>query len=103
MDAQAQDRAHRIGQKETVRVIRLVSYSEKETVEQILLERATRKQLLAASVLQRRKLALSILDRVLRPDAQKENEHEEQLTDEAVIRIDESKPLRPQLMSISPK
>ena len=49
MDLQAQDRAHRIGQKKTVRVFRLIT---EHTVDEKIIERAEKKLLLDAVVIQ---------------------------------------------------
>ena len=48
-DLQAEDRAHRIGQKKTVRVFRLIT---ENTVDEKIMERAERKLLLDAIVIQ---------------------------------------------------
>lgn len=53
MDLQAEDRAHRIGQKKTVNVYRLVT---KGTVEEIIVERAQMKLRLDALVIQQGRL-----------------------------------------------
>jgi len=53
MDLQAQDRAHRIGQKKPVQVYRLITEG---TVEEIILERAERKLRLDAIVIQQGRL-----------------------------------------------
>lgn len=54
MDLQAQDRAHRIGQKKQVRVFRFVTEG---TVEEKIIERAERKLYLDAAVIQQGRLA----------------------------------------------
>lgn len=54
VDLQAQDRAHRIGQKKTVRVFRLIT---DETVDVKVIERAERKLFLDAAVIQQGRLA----------------------------------------------
>ena len=56
MDLQAMDRAHRIGQKSQVRVFRLVC---EDTVEQLMVERATKKLFLDALVMKQGKLSNS--------------------------------------------
>ena len=48
-DLQAEDRAHRIGQKKTVRVFRLIT---EHTVDEKIIERAEKKLLLDAVVIQ---------------------------------------------------
>lgn len=48
-DLQAQDRAHRIGQKKEVRVLRLIS---SQTVEELVLQRAQRKLEIDGKVIQ---------------------------------------------------
>ena len=53
-DLQAEDRAHRIGQKKTVRVYRLIT---EKTVEEKIIERAEKKLLLDAVVIQQGRLA----------------------------------------------
>merc|ERR1719421_565044 len=53
MDLQAQDRAHRIGQKKQVRVFRFVT---QDTVEEKIIERADRKLFLDATVIQQGRL-----------------------------------------------
>lgn len=55
-DLQAEDRAHRIGQKKTVRVYRLIT---EKTVEEKIIERAEKKLLLDAIVIQQGRLASS--------------------------------------------
>ena len=55
-DLQAEDRAHRIGQKKTVRVYRLIT---EKTVEEKIIERAEKKLLLDAVVIQQGRLASS--------------------------------------------
>lgn len=52
-DLQAEDRAHRIGQKKTVRVYRLIT---EKTVEEKIIERAEKKLLLDAVVIQQGRL-----------------------------------------------
>ena len=54
MDLQAQDRAHRIGQKKQVRVFRLITEG---TVEERIVERAEMKLRLDALVIQQGRLA----------------------------------------------
>lgn len=54
MDLQAQDRAHRIGQKKQVHVYRLVTH---DTVEEKIVERAYKKLFLDAIVIQQGRLA----------------------------------------------
>jgi len=53
MDLQAMDRAHRIGQKKTVRVFRLITEG---TVEEKIIERAEKKLYLDAVVIQQGRL-----------------------------------------------
>ncbi len=53
MDLQAQDRAHRIGQKKQVRVFRFITEG---TVEEKIVERAERKLYLDAVVIQQGRL-----------------------------------------------
>ena len=52
-DLQAEDRAHRIGQKKTVRVYRFIT---EKTVEEKIIERAEKKLLLDAVVIQQGRL-----------------------------------------------
>ena len=89
MDLQAQDRAHRIGQKQEVRVFRLVS---KETIEEDILSRAAEKLNIdevvikagifnqKASEKERNKKLEELLLKDESPD--KEQEEEEELQDE---------------------
>lgn len=59
MDLQAMDRAHRIGQKKPVKVFRFITEG---TVEQRIIERATRKLKLDALVIQQAIFGMQSLD-----------------------------------------
>ena len=59
MDAQAQDRAHRIGQTRPVLIFRLVSA---HTVETTIMQRATEKRKLEVLVIAKGKLSQSLLN-----------------------------------------
>ena len=62
-DLQAEDRAHRIGQKKTVRVFRLIT---EHTVDEKIIERAEKKLLLDAVVIQQVRIGLgTIKNRVI--------------------------------------
>jgi SNF2 family DNA or RNA helicase len=64
MDLQAQARVHRIGQKNEVKVIRLITHN---TVEEIMIARALKKLKLTHTVLNRGHFALGVDDGVASP------------------------------------
>lgn len=92
-DLQAQDRAHRIGQKNEVRILRLIS---NDSVEEVILERAHQKLDIDGKVIQAGKFdnkstaeeQEEYLKRLLEAEASKEeNEENEQLDDEELNEV----------------
>ncbi|EGW31333.1 uncharacterized protein SPAPADRAFT_154321 [Spathaspora passalidarum NRRL Y-27907] len=91
-DLQAQDRAHRIGQKNEVRILRLIT---NDSVEEVILERAHQKLDIDGKVIQAGKFdnkstaeeQEAFLKRLLEAEANEDNEENDSLDDEELNEI----------------